>query len=248
MYEWDDHRVLKLFHSWVKPSAITAEQRHAQAAHRLGLPTPNPGEIIEVRDRSGIVYERVHGPSLAEHIARSKVDPRAFGRLFASLHAEIHAHGAPRHLPGQREQLAEAITSCSDLTEREREQALTLLSTLPTGNQLCHGDFHPANVLLPMSGPITIDWLDATCGNPAADVARTSIICLGFGVSRAISSSEKQRLTIFHENCISHYVHLRPDAGRQYPLWLPIVAAARLTEGITKEKSWLVHQVRTGLA
>lgn len=41
--------------------------------------------------------------------------------------------------------------------------------TMPDGDHLCHGDFHPRNVLGEALQPILIDWPNACCGDPASD-------------------------------------------------------------------------------
>ena len=48
--------------------------------------------------------------------------------------------------------------------------------SLPDGDRLSHGDFHPANILMDGDEPVIIDWSNVTRGDPAADVARTLVI------------------------------------------------------------------------
>jgi aminoglycoside phosphotransferase (APT) family kinase protein len=45
---------------------------------------------------------------------------------------------------------------------------------LPDGTTLCHGDFHPGNVLVTPRGLVVIDWSSASHGDPIGDVACTS--------------------------------------------------------------------------
>jgi aminoglycoside phosphotransferase (APT) family kinase protein len=45
---------------------------------------------------------------------------------------------------------------------------------LPEGDALCHGDFHPENVIFTARGPVIIDWSTATRGHPLGDLACTS--------------------------------------------------------------------------
>jgi aminoglycoside phosphotransferase (APT) family kinase protein len=57
------------------------------------------------------------------------------------------------------------------------------LHDLPTfdgeGRQL-HLDLHPANVMITASGPVVIDWSNATGGDPAYDFAMTWLIIVPF--------------------------------------------------------------------
>jgi len=47
---------------------------------------------------------------------------------------------------------------------------------MPDGDRLCHGDFHPINVLGDLAQPLVIDWLDAARGAPAADACRSYLL------------------------------------------------------------------------
>ena len=122
---------------------------------------------------------------------------------------------------------------------------LAAIRTLPTGDRLCHGDFHPGNVLLAEQGEVIIDWIDATCGNPLADVARSTMIALGSVASDQIPNPFiKALVRLFHAIYIRHYFRLRPGGEREYRRWLPIVAAARLSEQIPELEAWLVAQAQ----
>jgi aminoglycoside phosphotransferase (APT) family kinase protein len=91
----------------------------------------------------------------------------------ASLHAAVHAFPGAG-LPDQRERLEWKLNTASQLSEPLRVAALDALEKLPQGCSLCHGDFHPGNVLLVEGRARVIDWPDATCGHPLAEVARTA--------------------------------------------------------------------------
>ena len=52
--------------------------------------------------------------------------------------------------------------------------ALNMLRQLPDDDKLCHGDFHPDNIIVAPDGLVVVDWANAVCGHPLADVARTA--------------------------------------------------------------------------
>src|SRR5437588_451136 len=54
--------------------------------------------------------------------------------------------------------------------------ALGVLEGLPAGDRLCHGDFHPGNLMGTWEAPVVIDWGNASRGEPLADVARTEFL------------------------------------------------------------------------
>jgi len=97
--------------------------------------------------------------------------------------------------------------------------------------------------LLSGNGATIIDWIDATRGNPLADVARTSVIALGVAASIQIRNRFLKALAkSFHSAYLKHYFALRPGGKDEYRRWLPIVAGARLSENIPELEKWLVDQ------
>src|SRR5688500_3380735 len=143
----------------------------------------------------------------------------------------------------QRRRLQNKINHADILSASLKTSLLTALHSLPEGDRVCHGDFHPANVLIAGENARAIDWMDASRGNPLADVARTSIIFLG---SAATDETPNLFLKIFikigHAEYLREYFRLRPNGMDEYYRWLPIVAGARLSEGIPELEDWLVKQ------
>jgi len=124
-----------------------------------------------------------------------------------------------------------------------RQAFLEKLSGLPDGSSICHGDFHPGNILLASNRVVVIDWIDASRGNPLADVARTSIIFLGAAASSQIRNYPmKIFIRLFHAVYLRCYFQLQPGGEAEYYRWLPIVAAARLSENIPDLEQWLVQR------
>ena len=162
IYAWNAGYVLKLFFDCWPADRVDYEARMARAVHASGLPVPAVGEIVEIRGRLGVLFERVDGPTMLQTLA---AEPRRLppcARLLAELHADMHSNSISLGLPLQRRRLADKIQTAEVLSNRLREAALKALETLPDGDRLCHGDFHPGNVIMTVRGPMLIDWPDAT--------------------------------------------------------------------------------------
>ena len=92
-------------------------------------------------------------------------------------------------------------------------------------------------------GPVIIDWLDASLGNPLADVARTVIIILGDGQHLLPGDHPlKPLIQSFHKAYLDTYFRLRPANREELSYWVTIVAAARLSENIPEVEQWLLDQ------
>jgi aminoglycoside phosphotransferase (APT) family kinase protein len=132
--------------------------------------------VVDVDGRPGIVMQRVVGVSLLQSVQSKPWLLFAAVRQLAALHARVNSCWAPAVLPSQREKLAMKIASASDLSNAEKQDALACLKELPDGDALCHGDFHPGNIIVTVNGPVIIDWDAATRGQPAGDAAYTSLL------------------------------------------------------------------------
>jgi Ser/Thr protein kinase RdoA (MazF antagonist) len=247
IYPWQEGEVLKLFYDWFELGDIEYEARIARAIHAGGLPIPAVGEIVRVNDRHGLVYQRVDGDPMWMNLFLKPWRVFQYARRTADLHAEMHASAIQADIPSQRQKLVSKIRHSETLPAQLRSKALAVLETMPGGDRLCHGDFHPGNILMTAQGEIIIDWIDASRGNPLADLARTSILALGAVNCQIQNSVQKVFMRIFHAAYIRDYFKRCPGGEDEYKCWLPIVAAARLSEKIPELEKWLIARVEKDL-
>jgi len=247
VFAWEDGQVLKLFHNWFPLEDIQFEQRIARAIHASGVSAPDViGDIVQVEGRNGLIYERVDGGSMLEFLPRQPWKVFAFAKRFARLHVQMHERVFHADVPTQRSKFQYRIQHIEALPAPLRAKLLDRLASLPDDERICHGDFHPANVLVTPAGDAVIDWIDASRGNPLADVARTTVILIGAVESGQVSNPFlKAFVRLFHSAYLKEYFRLRPDGEDEYRRWLPIVAAARLSEGIQELETWLLEQAKT---
>ena len=245
IFEWPDNRVLKLFNAGWTAEQVQVEADASQAVYATGLPIPAMHGLANHAGRHGIVYERVDGPTLLQHMTAQPWRLLHAGRLLAELHHQIHTRTVAG-LPSQRENLTQAIASASGLTDEMRGHAHAALAQLPDADALCHGDFHPENVVLSQRGPIIIDWVTATQSHPLADVARTSLL---LRIASPPSGSTVQRLMIgfgralFHRMYLQRYLLRSRKRLEDLAKWGRIVGIARLNEGIVDEREQLLRMI-----
>jgi uncharacterized protein (TIGR02172 family) len=238
VYAWGDGRVLKLFHSGGDQERAEGEYRVSRTVHAAGLPVPAAYELIEIDGRCGIVFERIDGPSLYEYVqARPWTLPWAVRQL-AELHAQIHHCAGPAELPTHRERIARGIDAAADLSEADRDAARRRLADLPDGAMLCHGDFHPGNVLLAARGEVVIDWGRATRGHPLGDVACTLRLIRTASLPpwspRPMHWLLACTRPLLQRRYLKRYLRLHAGTRREIEAWQgPLAAAARGWQGPT---------------
>jgi thiamine kinase len=263
IYAWHQGQIVKLFYDWFGLENIEIEARNTRAAHASGLPVPAVGEIICVNDRYGLEYQRVYGISMFKMVKRKPWNIIRYGWRMAELQAALHASTVPLDLPSQRQILENNIRHAEALPTPLRAKVLAALETMPDSNQLCHGDFWPDNILMTAQGEIIIDWFRASRGNPLADLARTTNLILGYTRTRQIqrpfltfgstkiNQIKNSLFQVFCRICypafLDYYFKLRPGGQEEYHRWLPIVAAARLSDNIPELEEMLIAQVEKSL-
>jgi uncharacterized protein (TIGR02172 family) len=248
IYAWQDGTILKLFHNWFDLDSIQYEAGIARAVHASGLPVPRVGELMRVNARFGLVYERIHGRSMLEALQRRPWMVFNYAHLQASLHAQMHTRTIDVRLPSQRERLEHKIRQASALPAPLQTVLLSRLESLPQGDRLCHCDFHPGNILLNEGQAVVIDWIDSSLGHPLADVARSSLIALGAVAGHQITDPRmKIVVRLFNSIYLRSYFRLLPAGKQEYQHWLPVVAAARLSDNMPELEDWLVAVARTAL-
>lgn len=244
IYPWADGWIVKLYQPpWAESAEY--EARVARAVHAAGLPAPAVGNVVSVKGRAGLVYEHVRGESMLSLMRRKPWTVARYARLLAELHAQIHACNVAG-LPSQRDRLADAIGAADGLSAPMQRHFEEVLGRLGRREHLCHGDFHPGNVMMTANGPVVVDWVNATQGDPAADVARTTLLLQLSLLKRSPGSPWLWRLSLSHfcRTYITTYFALAPDARAQLSSWQPIVAAARLSERVPGERAWLLRAVQ----
>jgi uncharacterized protein (TIGR02172 family) len=245
IFFWDNGHVLKLYFDWCPSNWVEYESTIAHAVHAAGIPTPAAGEIVEVHGRRGLVYERVEGVSMLQDMNSHPWTLLQHARSLADLQIKIHRQSIPG-LPSYKEQLRRAISTTRHLTESLRNKYQNLLASLPDDQILCHGDYHPGNIIITKDGPVVIDWMTACSGCHWADVARTSLLLtIGpKGAGAQVSSVIRIAVQLYHRLYLNRYLKTVPDKTNELKRWAPVITAARLNEDIVPEREALLKIVQ----
>ena len=249
IYSWDEQHVLKLYRDWCPTDWVEYEARIAHLVCEAGIPSPEASEIIELDGRRGLIYQRLEGVSMVQDLKTRPWTLFKHAHSLAELHFRIHEKSTVG-LPSYKDRLRYDIDETPHLTEVLRRKARDLLAQLPEGQNICHGDFHPENILITQSGPVVIDWMTACSGSPWADVARTSLI-LTIGVKAAAKQIPlllRMMVRLYHHSYLHGYRARRADTENEMRRWTTLIAAARLNENIIPEREALIKVVREDFA
>jgi thiamine kinase len=252
VFAWGDDAVIKLYRPGFGGYRLEAAALAALEGHHIA---PGLVDVVDRDGRPGVVLERVPGTDMLDLLRRRPWQVSALARTLARTHLAIHQVVAPADLPDVRQILAARIRSV-DLTPELRGFVLRELDRLPAGDRLCHGDYHPGNVMIGAgpAGPASthgtgtvsvIDWPNAARGVPEADHAR-AILLLRWAdpdpgtppLARALIAAGRSVLGRGYARAYAAGARRPPQDVES---WLVVQTAARLSEGINAERGRLVE-------
>lgn len=252
VFVWPGGGALKLLRSRGAVVAMQRELASMRAAEATGVPMARLLGTVMVEGRPGILMERLDGIDQLTLLGRRPWIVWKAGTWLGRLHAQLHSVDAGANLRPLKQALQEAVEASKLIPEELKPSVVDTLIGLPDGRFVCHGDFHPGNVIETADGPRIIDWESATCGDRLADVARTVLLLrsgeLPPGVSLPLRASLSAARKILAVAYLREYRRLRPFERRDLDDWEVIAAASRLLDGIAGEREGLLRVLRRSAA
>lgn len=165
VFDYSEDKVCKLFYQGYPLEGVNVEFNNAKLLNNMKLSVPKCYEKVYIDNRHGLIYEKAKGRSLIDYLT----DPDSYNMVVLALsntHREILELECSS-LPSYKDFIRSIIIDRDMVT-------LKALEGLPDGNVLCHGDFHPGNIIIDNDGGIKIiDFMNLCRGPKEYDIART---------------------------------------------------------------------------
>ena len=222
----DGGRCIKVFDAQYKKADVLSEALNQARAAEAGLPVPLVRAVSFEDGKLCIVSDYIKGETLWEKLQSASTTQTEALRLLASLQRTVHEKTCPA-METLQAKLSHALAA-APFEENIRGQLLSRLSCMPGGTSLLHGEFTPDNIILTRSGSAyLLDWAHAVQGAAYADAASTYLwLWYRMGLDAARS-----------------YLSLYQQAGdlddAVLSMWVPLVAAARSSYGMQKERAFM---------
>ena len=227
----DGETIVKVFNDTFSKEGILREAMNNAIMETTGLPVPKVVEVCKAKGQWAIVEQFVPGKTLEQMMLEEPEKEDEYLDLFVEIQMKIHATKAPSLLTRLRDKMRGKISE-ADLDATTRYDLHTRLEGMKRHTKICHGDFHPSNVIITPEGEaFVIDWAHVTQGNASADVARTYLLFWLEG-KEALA---KKYIRLFCEKSDTAYQYVQK--------WLPIVAASQSVKGKPEEKDLLLKWV-----
>ncbi len=216
-----------------------------------GAAVPAAYELLDVDGAPAISMERVSGPTLMDQIRRNPLSARRGARELARLHLGLLRLEAAAPVIDARDKARHCIGSSSRLRADQKDRLLAILDGLPAGTSLCHGDFHPGNIIRSDRGDVVIDWSAASFGDFHGDVAHTWLLLRNVprvpGVSRLLHAVQKRIGGAIAATYLRGIGRERPIDPGVFSRWLLVKAAERTYYGLPSEQARLLQIIEASL-
>jgi aminoglycoside phosphotransferase (APT) family kinase protein len=238
IFAWTEATVVKVLRPDIPRQWASIEADITRRVHAAGLPVPATEGVVEVEGRPGVVLERIGGPTMWQRMRESPTEVPRLIDLLAGLQSELHATSV-RGLPDLARRLGSKIDEAVQVSASERQEAQALLSTMPHGTALCHGDFHPANIVVAGRGLVILDWFDAATGHPAADHVRSSLLMRppadGAAQPVHLDGASSGFLEWVHAIYMEALARRNLIGADTFARWEAVVAVARMSEPVPSD-------------
>jgi aminoglycoside phosphotransferase (APT) family kinase protein len=232
VHAYGDGAVAKVPVASTPDSWIEYEARFADAARGAGAPAPRLISVERIDGRMASVWERAEGTSMWQLVVDRPGEAGALGRMLAEIQEGLLGLVPPVTLPRQRDRLVTKIRHAAATVDPSLARAIAAIPPQAGTPRLCHGDFHPSNVILGRDGPIVVDWFDASRGDPLADVARSLLLSDGAGTPAHLPGSDPATLRTLTDAYLARLrEHLEIDDDL-LARWRAVNAVARVAEGV----------------
>lgn len=189
-YDCLDERdvMLKLYNADYPMQTVIDELEIAKRVYSIGVPSPEPGELVRSGERLGIRFHRINGKrSFSRAVADEPERVEEYAREFAAYGKKLHATACPEGMfPSQKELYLKFLDADRLFDADEHDVLRRFILSMSDDMTAVHGDFHMGNVLTtlpkgaPMSDPHDVFFIDVgyfASGCPLLDVSMLYNIC-----------------------------------------------------------------------
>ncbi len=210
IFEVEENKVLKLFKSGYSKSLVQHEYDNHCMVSRIVENIPKLFEFVAENQRYGFIMEKVQGKSLASLMQNDHTFDHAM-EIFTNLHKNWLMQtmdGAVLYTEWML-YLLSGKSSDGNLADK--------IKCLPLGNALCHGDFHPYNIIINSeSVAVTIDFANICKAPKEYDVARTYFLLKEDGKGKLIAELYLAKMKMEYRD-IRTYINIL-EALRKYEM------------------------------
>jgi len=247
IYKIEDNKVLKLFKAEYGNEVPAYEGWIMECVNKLNINAPHYYGMKTINDRVGVIYDYIDGKSLINVLMKNPLSIAGYGKLLAKEQYAINQKKVDGLL-NEKERFKNQIERSKGKLGAYYAEVLNDLENKAKENYVCHGDFHPGNIMMQNGKPVVIDWMNAYSGTRAGDAARSYMMIISPNIPDVFRGVRKILLKIVKRKLarsfIKEYIRLSNISFGEIREWMKIIAAVRLCDNVPNEEEWLLDIIR----
>ncbi len=177
----DPNIMLKLYFRNFDAAALELEL--AQKVYALGIPSPEPGDLVTDGKQVGIRFRRLEGKrsysrACGDEPERTEEYAREFARLCIKLHS---IHVPTDQFESVKDRLYHMLAANPDFTPDQKQKIRSFIAAAPEADTAIHGDLQFSNGIFTekdgVRTPYFIDLGDFCYGYPMFDLGMVYLCC-----------------------------------------------------------------------
>ncbi len=206
---------------------------------------PKALEKVNIDNKYGILFEKVEGELFQDVMIKTFLKVKVHAKAFAQLFHKINSVSLDED--SMTWDYVDSVQKSDQISDEVKKAILIRCENLEIGDKLCHGDFHPGNILVTENGFKVIDWPTAHIGNPCYDVAR-SLILLSDPMAKNEAPWYLRKVTslylhIFMKHFLKEYIKISNYTMKDIEKYILLAATLRLNDCVSESKTWLHHLI-----
>lgn len=163
--------------------AAEKELELAQKVYAMGIPTPEPGDLITDGERMGIRFRRINGKkSFSRACGDEPERTEEFAREFAQMCKRLHAvHVDTTQFENVKDRLYNLLDANPFFTPEQKEKIHAFIAAAPDADTAIHGDLQFGNGIFVEENGVRktyfIDLGDFCYGYPMFDIGMVYLCC-----------------------------------------------------------------------
>jgi serine/threonine protein kinase len=213
---------------------------------------PKVYEYLRIQDRAACIMEKIHGDTLTNEMRKNIRVLVKVPHILAELQKKVSSIVMPDSYPSIRD-LFTFVTEHGRLQDKELTAFVTqIFNEQRTELMLCHGDFHPGNILVSNETLTIIDWSGSYSGNPIADIAHTYILMRQMPRLPGQSTGNYRVMSFVARIIAARYLNAAKNLWgfdwATFSAWTVIMSFQRVTFGLPGERDDRIAYIRKCLS
>ena len=241
VYALDDQKIVKLFQKDYPIRDVMQEYKNASLFHSCNIPSPRCIEVIEVENRYGIIFERVHGVSLTKAIQSYPQKADCYIDKMITISKYIHSVDiCGLGLESIKYQYLKFLDRCRWFYSNDDYESMRrLILSIPDRFTLLHGDFHTENIMVDSNDDLTvIDFAGIGYGHPLFDLmAEGAVIPVTLANNPQMAENyfgiNADRINTIWDTYIGHFLDATGSKYNRFQQEKDIILMSRLRNAVT---------------